>query len=150
VRALARAITRTQPGTVVRLLVWHNEEPTVIIATVQELPQATPPAPELPPPATGPTEPGWDLARIDDAARHTFGLDRDLTGVVITRIAPGGPAADAGLNSGDVVFEVQQERVAAPDDVARVVALARQQQRHYAAMLVHNADGLRWLALSLD
>jgi S1-C subfamily serine protease len=64
--------------------------------------------------------------------------------------AADGTAADAGLSPGDVVVEVQQETIAGPGDVTRLIALARHQQRRYVAMLVHNADGLRWQALSLD
>ena len=55
------------------------------------------------------------------------------------------------MSAGDIVVQVQQETVAAPDDVARLIALARKQQRHYVAVLVQrNAEGLRWLALSLE
>jgi serine protease Do len=150
VRALARAIARTPPGTVVNLLVWHNEEPTVIAATVQELPPSASPAPNLSALAASPADPGWNLAQIDDAARHTFGLGPDQTGVVVTQITADGAAADAGLRPGDVVVEVQQEKVAGPDDVARLVGAALQQQRRYVALLVHKVDGPRWLALSLD
>jgi serine protease Do len=150
VRALARAIARTTPGTVVNLLVWHNEEPTVIAATVQELPPLAFPTSNPSVPPAGPADPGWNLAPIDDAARHRFGLAGDQTGVVVTQITADGAAADAGLSPGDVVVEVQQEKVAGAEDVARLVAAALQQQRRYVALLVHNADGLRWLALSLD
>ena len=150
VRALARAIARTPPGTVVNLLVWHNEEPTVIAATVQELPPSASPASPLSQQAASPTDLGWALAPIDDAARHRFGLGREQTGVLVTQITTDGAAADAGLSPGDVVVEVQQEKVAVPEDVARLVAAALQQQRRYVALLVHNVDGLRWLALSLD
>jgi serine protease Do len=150
VRALARAIARTTPGTVVNLLVWHNEEPKVVAATVQALPPVASPPPALPAPAASPADPGWNLAPIDDAARHTFGLGRDQTGVVVTQIAADGAAADAGLSPGDVIIEVQQEKVAAAEDVVRLVALAREQQRRFVAVLVLNVDGLRWLALSLD
>jgi serine protease Do len=150
VRALVRAIARTIPGTVVNLLVWHNEEPTVIAAAVKELASTVSPTPDIPTPPTDPIDPGWNLAPIDDATRHAFRLDRGLIGVVVTQVAPDGTAAEAGLNPGDVVVEVQQENVGLPEDVARLMTVPRQQQRRYVAMLVHNADGLRWLALSLD
>jgi serine protease Do len=150
VRALARAIARTPPGTVVDLLVWHNEEPAALKATIQELPPTQQPYPDSPVPAADPVEPGWELAAIDDVARGRFGLGRDQTGVVVAQIAPDGPAAEVGLNRGDVVVEVQQEKVAAPADIIRLVALAREQQRHYVALLVRNADGLRWIAMGLD
>jgi serine protease Do len=150
VRALARAIARTTPGTVVNLLVWHNEEPKVITATIQALPQLESPSPTPPAPAASPADPGWNLAPIDDATRRTLGLAHDEAGVVVSQIAAEGTAADAGLSPGDAIIEVQQEKVAQPEDVIRLVALAREQQRRYVALLVHSADGLRWLALSLD
>jgi serine protease Do len=150
VRALARAIARTTPGTVVDLLVWHNEEPTLIAATVGQLAQTAPPVSVIPALLAAPADPGWNLAPIDDAARNRFGFDHESTGVVVTRVAPDGQAADAGLNLGDVVVAVQQEKVASPEDVARLVTAARQQQRRFVAVLVHNADGPHWLALSLD
>ncbi len=150
VRMLARAIARTAPGTVVKLLIYRNEEPTVIAATVQELPQlASPPAAAVPPLAVGPAEPGWDLAPLNDTVRQTLGIGRAVPGVVVTRVAPDGAAAEAGLNAGDVVVQIQQEKVAGPDDVVRLVAAARQQQRRYVVVLVHNLEGLRWLAMSL-
>jgi serine protease Do len=140
VRALARAIAHTQPGTVVSLRIWRNDEPLVVAATVQEVPRAASSGDALPAPT--PVGPGWRLARSDDPTRH---------GVVVTQIAADGTAAEAGLSAGDIVVQVQQETVAAPDDVARLIALARKQQRHYVAVLVQrNAEGLRWLALSLE
>jgi serine protease Do len=140
VRALARAIAHTQPGTVVSLRIWRNDEPLVVAATVQEVPRAASSGDALP--ASTPVGPGWHLARSDDPTRH---------GVVVTQIAADGTAAEAGLSAGDIVVQVQQETVAAPDDVARLIALARKQQRHYVAVLVQrNAEGLRWLALSLE
>jgi serine protease Do len=150
VRALARAIARTPPGTVVDLLIWRNEEPTVIAATVQEFPHPAPATPAVSTPAALAVDPGWRLARIDDAARHAFGLARDQTGVVVTQVDPDGTAAEAGLSAGDLIFQVQQQQVGGPEDVTRLMTLARRQQRHYVAVLARNVEGLRWFALSLE
>jgi serine protease Do len=151
VRMLARAIARTAPGTVIKLLIWRNDEPMVIAATVQELPPAPPPAPAPAAAwAANPAEPGWRLAQIDDTVRHAFGLGGTVAGVAVTQIAPDGAAAEAGLSPGDVVVQIQQERVAEPDDVARLITLARQEQRRYVAVLVDNSEGVRWVALSLE
>ena len=151
VRALARAVARTAPGTIVTLLIWRNEEPMAIAATVQALPPAPPRPAETPALAPTAAEPGWQLAPTDAAARQAFGSDGSWTGVVVRQVAPDGAAAEAGLNPGDVIVQVQQQKVAAPEDVARQLALARQQQhRRYVMVLVHNPDGLRWHALSLE
>jgi serine protease Do len=138
VRALARAIARTPPGTVVNLRIWRNEEPLVVAATVQEVPPAASSVAALPAAASL----GWRLARIDDTTRQ---------GVMVTQIAEDGTAAEAGLSVGDLVVQIQQDKVAGPEDVDRLIALARQQQRRYVAVLVQrNTEGLRWFALSLE
>jgi type II secretory pathway component PulC len=55
------------------------------------------------------------------------------------------------LSAGDVVVQVQQEKVADPEDITRLIMLARQQQRRYVAVLIQrNTEGLRWLAMSLE
>lgn len=149
VRMLARAIARTTPGTRVKMLVYRNEEPMLIEATVQRLPQAAYLAPGTAATALGAADPGWHVKPVDEAARATLKLGREVAGVVVTMIDPDGAAAAAGLNVGDVVVQVQQEKVAGPEDVARLVASARQQQRHYVVVLVQNPAGLRWVALSL-
>jgi hypothetical protein len=58
---------------------------------------------------------------------------------------------EAGIVVGDVIVQLQQEKVADPDDVDRLITAARQRQRHYVAMLVRrDTEGLRWLAMSLE
>jgi serine protease Do len=42
-------------------------------------------------------------------------------GVIVTDVAPGGPAEEAGLQRGDVIVSVNQQPVTAPDQVAAVV-----------------------------
>ena len=136
VRALARAIAHTHPGTVVDLLVLRNEEPTVIAATVHALPPIATAAPSLP---AAPADPGWRLAS----------LAPDLPGVVVAEMTQGGTAAEAGLSAGDVILQVQQDKVADPRDVVRLMDAARDGRRRYVVLLVRNTDGLRWFALSL-
>ena len=149
VRALARAIARTPSGTAVQLRIWRDDEPLVVTATVEEMRPAASSATALPAPAAA--GPGWRLARIDDAARRAFGIDSGLNGVVVTQIDTDGAAAEAGLSAGDVVVQVQQEKVGGPEDVDRLIDLARKRQRHYAAVLVQrNSEGLRWIAMSLE
>jgi serine protease Do len=150
VRAVARAIARTPPGTSFSLRIWRNEEPIVLTATVQAMlhaPPSTGPVAAMPPAAGL----GWRLARIDDVARHALGLGNDLTGVVVTQLATDGAAVEAGLKTDDVVVQVQQDKVTSPEDVDRLIAAARQHQRRYVAVLAQrNTEGLRWVAVSLE
>ncbi len=150
VRALARAVARTKPGTAVNLLIWSNDEPRVITATVGEMKEDAPAADVPAPVSVAAVDPGWHLAPIDDGARQTFGLPRSTTGLVVARVDSGGPAADAGLAAGDVVVQIQQDKVTNTGDVARAIAAARKEQRHFVIVLVSNAQGLRWMPVSLQ
>lgn len=40
-------------------------------------------------------------------------------GVVVTEVAPGSPAAKAGLERGDVILQVDEQEVSKPRDVLR-------------------------------
>jgi serine protease Do len=135
VRALARAIARTQPDTKVGLRIWRNDEPIVIAATIQEMPHAAATPVSRPSANNGP---GWHL-------------ETGPSGVVVTQMAGDGTATEAGVIVGDVIVQMQQEKVVDPDDVERLITTARQRQRHYVAMLVkRDTEGLRWLAMSLE
>ena len=134
VRALSRAIARTPPGSKVAMRIWRNDEPMIITATVQEMPHTPAPAPVR----VATSGPGWKLAV-------------GAGGVQVTQLADDGAAAEAGLVAGDCIVQVQQEKVGDPGDVDRLIAGARQHQRHYVALLVRReSEGLRWLAMSLE
>lgn len=46
-----------------------------------------------------------------------FGLRRGTTGLVVTSVDPNGPAAQVGIQPGDVIQEVNREAVGKPDDM---------------------------------
>lgn len=55
-----------------------------------------------------------------------LGLKKD-TGVVVTRVEPGGPAADAGIQTGDLVQEVNRKPVKNVEDFVQKVEKAKGQ-----------------------
>ncbi len=69
--------------------------------------------------------------------------------MVILEVAPGSPAAERDLRPGDVIVEVQQERVTTPREVEAVLERLRRQNRANALLLIENAQGQRWVPLPL-
>ncbi len=55
----------------------------------------------------------WGLAvqNITPELAQQFGLTPNEGGVIITRVRPGSPAAEAGLHHGDIILEVDRTRV---------------------------------------
>ena len=69
-----------------------------------------PEGPEAPAPTETRPKLGMSLQNITPEIASKFGLD-EATGVLVTIVQPGSPAAEAGLTAGDVILEVEQEKV---------------------------------------
>ena len=64
-------------------------------------------------------------------------------------MTPDSPAAEKGLNPGEVIIEVGQEKVESPADVSRMVEEAREAGRRSVLLLIDRDGDLRFVALSV-
>ena len=62
-------------------------------------------------PKKGAIDLGMEVEEITRDIRRELGLDRKVKGVVVGRLAYGGPADTAGLSRGDVIIEVDRKPV---------------------------------------
>jgi serine protease Do len=142
--ALARTIGGMAPGTTVNLAVLNKGETKNLSLTLGELPrerQASN-APESGEPS------GADVGRLGLTlvpADRVAGAGP--SGVVVTAVAPGGPAADRGMKAGDVILDVGGRSVATPADVRRALSDIRKEGRQAALMRVKSDRGTRFVAL---
>ncbi|WP_187971053.1 DegQ family serine endoprotease [Mesorhizobium sp. NIBR3] len=94
---------------------------------------------------------GMTVGAIDDAARERFGIVPDVSGVVITEVAPNSAAADKGITAGEVITEIAQESVSSPQQVVdRIAALKEQGRRNALLMLSSKTGELRFVTLRMD
>lgn len=70
--------------------------------------------------------------------------------MVITAVKEGGLAFDRGLKEGDVVTEIQQAEVSTPTDLKKRIEAAQKAKKKSVLLLVHDADGLRWVPFPLS
>ena len=64
---------------------------------------------------------GLRVDNLDANYRQRLGLDESVKGVVITEVAPRSPAARAGLRPGDVIAEVDRNKVASTGDFSKAI-----------------------------
>ncbi len=70
-------------------------------------------------------------------------------GVVVTAVDPDGPAAEHGLQEGNVILDVGGEAVANAGDVRKALSEAKAQGKHDVLMRVKIGDATRFIALPL-
>ena len=94
---------------------------------------------------------GMTLAEMSPALREKYQIATDLEGVVVTEVADGSVAAGKGLKVGDVITEVAQEAVAAPDKVVELIDGLKESGRKNALLMVASNTGeLRFITIRMD
>jgi serine protease Do len=150
---LSREIAMTRPGTKVQLRVLRDGHERTVDVRVGQLPEER-----------GQEEPeelgeapsrgsrggetignlGLALETLSDAARRQLGYARDLKGALVTGVASGSPADDAGLRPGDVILQVDRHEVDSAGAAARAIASAGPP----ILLLVKRGDSTVFLTLS--
>ncbi len=152
-RALSRMVARSKIGTAVPVLIWRDGKEIVLRATPAEwVDDSNATEVKAAPVRVGSTDPkalGLQLMSITGETREQFKLAGDLGGVLIAKVQPNTAASDKALFAGDVIVKVQQEPVAAPEDVERRLAEARAQKRAHALMLIRRRDEQQWVSLPI-
>jgi serine protease Do len=154
-RNLPRIVADTQVGQRVPVVVWRDGREQTVDITIAELPGEQQQAAAQP---TQPTVPqqtelsglGLRVSPITPEQRERFSLRAESRGVVITEVSPGSVAADRELRPGDVIVEVQQERVTSPQEVQERLERLRRQGRATALLLIEGPQGQRWVPLRLN
>ena len=149
IRALARMIAEAKIDTPLPVTIWRDGKAmTVAVTPTEWIDEAAVPVAATPEMAkTGSTDPaalGLKLASVPAEARAQYKLAEGEGGVLVQEINAGSIAAERGLVAGDVILRVQGNPVATPDDVAKSLADARTQNRHFALLLVQRPTGQRW------
>jgi serine protease Do len=146
-RDLARRIAMLAPGTSVKFDVLRDGQSKSINVTLAEMPndrQAKADTGEHAAPTAGVPHLGLQLApaaEVEGAGNH---------GVAVVGVEQGGPAAERGLKTGDIILEVAGKRVEKPADVHDALIAAHKTGRHDVLMRVGTAQaGTRFVAVPI-
>jgi serine protease Do len=137
-RTLARTIGAMAPGTSVKLGVLHNGSEKTVTLTLGTLPDER---------QADAGQQGTSHLGLTLAPAGTVGAGNQ--GVVVTAIDPNGPAADHGMQSGDVILDVGGKAVSNPSDVTKELADLHKAGKHTVLMRVKSGNGTKFVALPL-
>ncbi|MBL27411.1 MAG: hypothetical protein CMM50_07675 [Rhodospirillaceae bacterium] len=83
---------------------------------------------------------GAQLAPITPDLRQQFQVPDDVEGVAVVGVEPGSPAAEHGLRVGDVIRQIDREKVSDPSQVETIAEKAKQ-ENHNSLLLLVNRSG---------
>jgi len=144
-RDLARQIGTIMPNTSVKLDILRKGELRALTLTLGEVPneqQAKADTEQVTP--AGIPHFGLTVAPANDVAGSAG------KGVVITGIDPDGPAADQGMQTGDIILDVGGKTVGNASDVRSALTEAKAQGKHNVLMRVKSGDATRFVAMPLS
>lgn len=158
-RNLPRIVAETGIEKTVELKYWRDGKKRTSKIKVGELEKAeeagllsdNPPEEQTPAPATGTALPsvGATVGSLSENTRKLYNVPDSVEGVVVTKLDNNGEAATKGITVGDVIVEIQQDKVTTPKAAADAVAKAQKDGRTSVLLLVNRGGDVRFVALKL-
>jgi S1-C subfamily serine protease len=122
-RTLSLTVAGMDPGATVDLTVWRNEKKVQVPLKLGELPEDQQAAATVPGSSSNVME-GLSVDTLTPAVARQLDLGPGTQGVVVTQVAPGSAAAEAGLERGDVIEQVARKPVTGLSDFQAAVRQA--------------------------
>jgi serine protease Do len=139
---LRNRIALTPPGTEVVLTVLRDGKEKKLTAVVGKLEGESGPATK---PGKLP-EIGLGLQALTPELAERLGYQGEK-GVLIAAVAPNSPAADAGIERGDLIQEIDRQEVSDPDEAHRILMAAKGKTH---LLLIRHGESTRYLTLKSE
>ena len=141
--ALRNHVAALGPNAKVNLTVMRDGRERTMTATLDELPSTMA---DATPSADGPDRSGVGLSvqPLTPETARRYGVEAS-EGLLVTNVDPSGPAADAGIQRGDVIEEVDGKKVQSAAELRSELSRAGERP---ALMLVRRGDSSLYLTLT--
>jgi serine protease Do len=145
----SRAIDATPPGSIVILGIRKKGREEWIAVMAGRSPIHA----EVSPPPTPKYEAGNNEDRpqlgLKLLALGALGGTEERQGVMVVEVEPGGLAAGRGIDPGDLILDVADEAIGAPEDVFRLVNTAKSAGKRSVLMRIKSGDTAKFIALPI-
>jgi serine protease Do len=127
-REVSRTAASMRPGTQAQVAIIRDGQAREVTLSVGQRTEDQPTRSSAFAPDQG-KRLGVALSPIPEPARRELGLEPGTSGVLVQRVEPNSPAAENGLEPGDVIVSANNQPVTAPPDVASAWTEAQKQKR---------------------
>ena len=148
-RRLPRLVARAVIGDRVEVDLWRDGREITVHPQMQPTEDDTLVAGHSPQGGEGTVSLGLLLSALDTESRQRYGFDGDATGIVVEQVRPGSPAAEKGLQSGDLIVQVEQSPVDSPAGMNQLLNSARQKNQKALLLLVERQGHAHFIPLGL-
>jgi Do/DeqQ family serine protease len=124
---LTSMVTNTNPGTAANLSILRNGKPLDIKVTLAERPSNLGVRAGESQAPSGSALAGIQVQNLTPSLRNQLGLPSDVEGVVISNVDPDSPAAQAGIQQGDVIESIDRHPVHNVNDFNKLAGQAKGQ-----------------------
>ncbi len=93
---------------------------------------------------------GVGLAGLTPAMRDRFGIDPSVEGVIVTRVASNKPAADSGIQRGDVIVSIDQQPVTSVGDAVKELKTVEKEGKKSVLLQVQRGDTEMFLGVPFN
>jgi serine protease Do len=156
-RDLPRLVADTPAGKQVEMTVWRDRHQEKLQTTIAELngqdkkmasagdeSRQTPAEPEK----AGAL--GIQLAGLDDQIRQRLHLGDDVKGVVVVGVKDSSPAAELGIQPGDVIMSINNKTVTTPKQAAAALQEVQASNDKNLLLLLNRRGVTQFVGLTLD
>jgi serine protease Do len=151
-RDLTRSVADQEPGSAAKLVVMRDGSEQTLDVEIGQMPTQDQVVAMADQPDAQSDSPrlGVMLAQLTPEARQSLDLSADAKGVVVTDVQPGSPAAEKGLQPGDLIVEADRTQVNDPGMVAEAVRKAADDGKDSILLLIQRDGQDRFVAVPLQ
>ena len=93
---------------------------------------------------------GLTVSLVTEELAEKFDLDKDEIGIVVIDVTDGSPAADKGVQPGDVIRRLNQSAITSVEKLVEGIASAKEEGRKGVLMLIESDGQTRFVQISFD
>jgi serine protease Do len=146
-RNLSRAVADTRAGSSQAVEVYRDGQVTTLNTTIALATDKADKATKGTAEGESHEQLGLKLAPLDKNARDSLDVPESLHGVVVVAVDPDGPAAEQGLQPGDVIERVDNKPVRNPADFQSAVRNVTKSGRKSVALLINRQGTEEFVAV---